>query len=464
MEDNNFETAIDKEEQIHPAEEQTNLDSAEQEQSVAETEQTTPDVEEMSQESEKPVEEETDNTQAEPIYTPTTPTANPYNTIVYTPVMESKPPRKANKGLRVFLVLVAFVMAICICLTAGYIAGRNNTTPTKNEAPVGVVSKPEGDTLTATEVYSTVSPSVVSIVVYDTTGEKGNASGVVFKDGYIITNDHVYADIPNARFIIIDANGKEYDAYYVAGDTRTDIAVLRTDASLTAATFCDSNEVIVGEDAMAIGYPAGAYEKAIFTMGTVSSSGRRVTGTTSYSTKMIQTDSAINPGSSGGALVNAYGQVIGITSSKIAGTYYDSIGYAIPSNTAVDVANKLIEHGYVKGRAVLGISYTENTAVDEKLNPDRKVGLVIGAITEGGPMEGKDIIIGEVITEVNGTRVTRGEVILDVIENLQSGDDITITIYNPDTQQSRKITVTLGEDKGNSSYVISGNSNTTEIK
>lgn len=400
----------------------------------------------------------------EPKYTPTAPTVNSYNTIAYTPQTTPKEPRKANKGLRVFVGVAAVVMAICIALTVGYVAGRNLKLPTKADVPVGVVSKPQGPTLTAAETYENVSKSVVGIVIYNNSGEKGTASGVVFKDGYIITNDHIYADVPNAKFLIVDSEGKEYDAFYVAGDTRSDLAVLRTDAKLPAATFGNSSEVIVGEDAMAIGCPAGAYEKPIFTMGTISSSGRRVTGKTSYSTKMIQTDSAINPGSSGGALVNAWGQVIGITSSKIAGTYYDSIGYAIPSNSAVDIANKLIEHGYVKGRAVLGISYTENTVVGEKIDPNKKAGLVIGAITEGGPMENTGVIIGEIITEVNGTRVTRGEIILDVIESLKAGDSIALTVYNPNTKQSRSVTAILGEDKGSSSYVLTGNSDTTEIK
>ena len=399
----------------------------------------------------------------QPTYTPTVPVNN-YNTIVYTPITGPKPTRKVNKGLRVFVAVAAVVMAICVALTGGYIAGRNLKLPSGSNVPVGVVSKPNGATLTTAEIYANVSKSVVGIVIYNNSGEKGTASGVVFKDGYILTNDHIYSEVTNAKFLIIDADGNEYDAYYVAGDTRSDLAVLSTEAKLPVATFCDSNEVLVGEDAMAIGYPAGAYEKPIFTLGTISSTSRRVTGTTSYSTKMIQTDSAINPGSSGGALVNAWGQVIGITSSKTAGTYYDSIGYAIPSNSAVDIANKLIEYGYVKGRAVLGISYTENTAVSEKLNPDNKAGLVIGAITEGGPMENTGVIIGEIITEVNGTRVTRGETVLDVIESLKAGDSITITVYNPNTKQSRSVTAILGEDKGSSSYVITGNSDTTEIK
>ena len=421
-----------------------------------------PTTEQVIESAEQDVEQQLENTEPQPASQE--PVYNSCDTIVYTPVTEPQPPRKANKGLRVFVAVAAVVMAICIALTGGYIAGRNFRIPTNSDAPVGVVSKPQGKTLTASEIYETASKWVVGIVVYNASGAQGTASGVVFKDGYILTNDHIYADVANAKFIIVDIDGNEYDAYYVGGDARTDIAVLRTDAKLPVATFCDSNEIFVGEDAIAIGYPAGAYEKPIFTKGTISSKSRRITSKTSYSTKMIQTDSAINPGSSGGALVNAWGQVIGITSSKTAGTYYDSIGYAVPSNSAVDIANKLIEYGYVKGRAVIGISYTENTAVNEKLNPDEKAGLVIGSITEGGPMEQTGVIIGEIITEVNGVRIKKADVVLDAVENLTAGESINFTVYNPSTKQSRSVTVILGEDKGSSSYVLTGDSDSTEIK
>lgn len=374
-------------------------------------------------------------------------------TVAFAPDTAAKPPKSTNSGIKVFVSLVALVAVICICLTVGYVAGRSLNLPQGNNSPVGVVPKPsDKQSMLPSEIYGEVSKSVVGIVVYNSEGIQGTASGVVFKQGYIITNDHIYSSTPNARFIIVDSNGVEHDAYYVAGDTRSDVAVLSTDANLPAAEFGDSNEIIVGEDAMAIGFPAGPYEKAIFTVGTVSSRARRVTGSnTSYSTKMIQTDSAINPGSSGGALANSYGQVIGITSAKTAGTYYDSIGYAIPSNTAVDVANKLIEYGYVKGRAVVGVSYTENTTVDYLVS-GKRVGLVIQSITAGGPLEGKNLSVGDVIVAINDVTVTQGNDVLDIIESLEAGDQIILTVYTT-SNQTKTVTVTLGEDKGGSSYV-----------
>ncbi len=376
----------------------------------------------------------------------------------FNPVTEAKPPKSNNVGLKVFLGIVAAVMVICICFTGGYIAGKQMKLPEENEsAPIGVTVKPSGgETLTATEVYEKVAKSVVGIVVYDEEGEKGYASGVVFgSEGYIITNDHIYDSVPNARFLIITNDGKEYDAEYVAGDTRSDIAVLKADTNeLIPAEFCDSNQIVVGEDAMAIGYPAGAYQKAVFTIGTISATGVRVSGSrTSYSTKMIQTDSAINPGSSGGALVNAYGQVVGITSSKIAGDVYDSIGYAIPTNVAVNNANKLIEFGYVKGRAMLGVSYVENSVVDVKINPYTRAGLVVKAITEGGPLSNSGIRLEDIIVAVNDSPINRSETILDIIDTLSAGDKIMLEVFRPSTGNSYYITITLGEDKGSSSYV-----------
>lgn len=375
-------------------------------------------------------------------------------TVAFAPDTAAKPPKSTNSGIKVFVSLVALVAVICICLTVGYVAGRSYILPDNNDStPVGVVSRPtDENAMSATEIYEQVSKSVVGIYVYNQEGPQSTASGVVFKNGYIITNDHIYADIPNPCFIIIDSEGNEYNAYYVAGDTRSDVAVLRTEAELPAAEFGNSNEVLVGEDAMAIGYTAGPYEDSVFTFGTISSKTRRVTGAnTSYSTKMIQTDSAINPGSSGGALVNVYGQVIGITSIKTAGSYYDSMGYAIPSNTVVDIANKLIEYGYVKGRAVMGVSYTENTTVDYLVS-GKRVGIVIQSITAGGPLAGKNLSVGDVIVAINDVAVTQGNDVLDIIECLEAGDQIILTVYTT-SNQTKTVTVTLGEDKGGSSYV-----------
>ena len=382
------------------------------------------------------------------------------NTVSFTPIAKPEPLPPVKTGMKVFFGIVAIVLTVCVCLAGGYIAGREMNLNPGQRVPAGVVSKPSDEAgMTETEIYNKVSQSVVGISVYNKDGETSTASGVVLSsDGYIITNDHIYSGTSNPYFVVITADGKSYDAVYVAGDTRSDLAVIKASATdLKPAEFGNSAEVTVGEKAYAVGCTAGSYEKAVLTGGIVSSVTRRVqSASTSYSAKFIQTDSALNPGSSGGALSNEYGQVIGITSSKYAGNVYDSIGFAIPSNSAVEIANLLIENGYVKGRAKLGISYTENTEVMSKIDGSVKAGLKIAAINSDSSFKNTDVEIGDVIVGVNNNRVTRGSQMLDFIENVKAGDTITVTVYRSSTGTEKNYSIVLGEDKGSSSYNFTG--------
>lgn len=355
-----------------------------------------------------------------------------------------------------------------VCLTAGYIVGRELTPLTNIVSPLGVNPKPENQAaLTDAEIYEKVSKSVVSIVIYNSTNA-GKASGVVMnEEGYIITNDHIYSGIANAKFYIITNEGKRYDAVYVAGDTRSDIAVLKADTTeLTPAEFGDSNSLVVGERSLAIGFTAKEHEKAILTSGVISSVSRRVVGSlSSYSSSLIQTDSAVNPGSSGGALVNEYGQVIGITSSKYIGEEVDSVGFAIHSNTAVRHANLLIQYGYVKGRAKLGISYTEQDEVMAKMNPSITMGLKIATVSEDSPFAALGVEVGDVITSINDEPIINSSVILDVIDKKQAGDTVVVTVMSAKTAATSIFTITLAEDGGSSSYQLAVTGNpSTEIK
>ncbi len=394
---------------------------------------------------------------------------NPQNTILFTPVTAPKKTEPVKFGVKVFFSIIAFVLAISVSIAAGYIAGRE-LTPTYKAPPTGVTSKPVNEaTLTDSEIYEKVTESVVSIVIYN--NEKaGKSSGVIMsEDGYIITNDHIYSSIPNAKFLILTKDGKRYDASYVAGDTKSDIAVLKVDATgFTPAEFGDSNELIVGERALAIGFTAREYEKAILTTGTISSVARRVVRSSAgYSTSMIQTDSAVNPGSSGGALVNEYGQVIGIVTSKNIGEEIDSMGFAIHSNVALRNAKLLIDYGYVKGRAKLGILYTEQSEAMSKVDPSLVVGLKIAEINSDSPFADLGIQVGDIITHVNDIEILNAPVILDVIEASSSGDSIFITVQSgTDAGKSAIYTIKLAEDKGSSSYKIgiTDESAETEIK
>ncbi len=373
------------------------------------------------------------------------------------PVVSSEiddlPEKSKKQGLKVFFTIICFLLAISIAAGAGYIVGSNKVN--SSNGTLDLEPKPDADKLLSTEnVYNTVNPSIVGITIYNSEGVKGYASGVVYsEDGYIITNDHIYEDVKDAKFRIHDYQSSTYEAKYIAGDTRSDLAVLKINSDgFFPATFGDSEEINFGEEVVAIGRPSSPSDDSSITKGIVSYPKRRVTNSTNYSSKLIQTDSAINPGSSGGALVNMYGQVIGITSSKLVGSSYEGIGYAIPSVTVKKVVESLIKNGSVVDRGRLGFTYQEidSLAVSEKY---ASYGLRIVSVTEDSDMYGK-VTAGDIITAVNGQKVITDDVLIDILESVKPGDTLQmdITTKNGTTKQ---INVKVLQDYGSSSYKTS---------
>ena len=291
----------------------------------------------------------------------------PQNKINYSDVLPINDYKPMSRGLKVFALIMAAVIMLTGASVAGYFLGRNSvSTGARKNVTVNLAAKPaDTDEMTAAEVYEKVDSSVVGITIYNSEGSGSQASGVFYsEDGYIVTNDHIYSEVGAPKFKVYTADGKEYDAKYIAGDQVSDLAVLKIDGSgFTPAEFGNSDEIIYGENVVAIGRPSDATQASSITKGIISSTGRRVRTTSNYSAKLIQTDSAINPGSSGGALVNMYGQVIGITSSKLAGVSYDAVGYAIPTKTMKRICDELIKEGKVVSRAKLGITYTAINSV-----------------------------------------------------------------------------------------------------
>ncbi len=361
-------------------------------------------------------------------------------------------------GIKVFFAMLGVTVMLVAAVAVGYIFGisKSEDLPQYNLS-TSLQNKSESVFSDNATVYNNLSMSVVSIVVYNSTEISSSASGVVYtSDGYIITNDHIYSSVSSPKFVVRFADGTEYDAEFVAGDTRSDLAVLKIDAkNLKPATFGNYNEVITGEPVVAMGYPSGAGVEPIFTSGTISAKGTRVTGSSSYSVKMIQTDTPINPGNSGGALVNMYSQVIGITSVKLVGSQYDSVGYAIPSSTVVSVVDSLIENGFVKGRGKLGITYSEIDTVSSKIQ-NLPTGLLIQSVSTDSDFYGKNLKQGDIITHINDTVITRSDIALDIIDSTNPSESITITVYHTSTGVSEKIYGMLIPDEGSSSY-------TTEI-
>lgn len=378
----------------------------------------------------------------------------PRNRINYSDVLPVNDYKPMSRGLKAFALIMAAVIMLTGASVAGYFLGRNSVgSGARKNITVGLAAKPaDTDEMTAAQVYEKVNSSVVGITIYNSAGNGSQASGVFYsEDGYIITNDHIYSEVGAPKFKIYTSDGKEYDAKYIAGDQISDLAVLKVDGSgFTPAEFGNSDEIIYGENVVAIGRPSDATQASSITKGIISSTGRRVKTTSNYSAKLIQTDSAINPGSSGGALVNMYGQVIGITSSKLAGVSYDAVGYAIPTKTMKRICEELIKNGKVVSRAKLGITYTAINSVTAEVNGYDCVGLYVASVSEDSDLYGK-ISEGDVITHINGTEVTSDDIVLDIIEESSAGDKISVTVL---TQKGNEVNLEaqLKANIGESSY------------
>jgi serine protease Do len=372
--------------------------------------------------------------------------------------------QKGGSGLRLFCAALALVIVASVCLSGGYMMGKSGravpmteTSSDTSSYGININDRPSGSVeegYSAETVAEMVKPSVVGITIYnDDLSSGAYASGIIIsEDGYILTNDHIYADIANAKFLIITSDGKEYDAEYVAGDTRSDLAVLKMNGSgFTPAVFGNSDEMRVGESSISIGCPGGMTLSMTVTKGIISGVNRRIAINSNYSMKLIQTDTAINPGSSGGALVNMYGQVIGINSSKLVSSGFEGIGFAIPSSVAQKIVDQLIKNGAVTNRARLGITYRQYSVLQAR-HDNTVPGLYIDSIGTDSDLYGKGFEKGDIITHINGQSVVGDGNFLDIIENCVPGDTVSLTIRKSGGSD-REITVTLLTDTGTSSYV-----------
>ena len=308
---------------------------------------------------------------------------------------------------------------------------------------------------TAAKASEKVSDSVVGILCYsddvpdqaDTTTASSQGSGIIFsQDGYVITNAHVIGNSKTAYAIrVVTSDGKVYKAGVVGYDSRTDIAVLKMDDAegLTPATFGDSSQLAVGQDIIVVGNPGGLDYQNTTTKGVISALDRKLS--TSSLTKYIQTDAAINPGNSGGPLVNYYGQVVGITTSKIVSETYEGMGFAIPSQTVKSIVDTLVKNGYVEGRVKIGISGIAVTS-DQASNYNIPQGIYVQSIVSGGPCDGTSLKEGDIITEVDGETITSFADVYAILETHKPGDKIKVKYYSSSSGDG-EVEITLQEDK-----------------
>ncbi|MEE0835943.1 MAG: trypsin-like peptidase domain-containing protein [Clostridia bacterium] len=380
---------------------------------------------------------------------------------------------------------IAALIAVCIVFSGaagigGSIAAnryfKDNTeanTNTNSNASViyqDVNSKKNlGETnYSVANVVQAVSDTVVEIVteqvstnsIFGQYISKGAGSGVILtEDGYIVTCAHVIEGATTVKVTLTD--GTSYDATVIGSDTQTDIALIKIEATgLTSAVIGDSDTLVVGEPAIAIGNPLGELGGTT-TSGIISALEREVTidGTT-Y--KLLQTNAAINPGNSGGALFDSNGNLIGIVNAKESGTAIEGLGFAIPINDAMEVVEQLRSNGYVSGRPAFGIyvyDVSDDTALYGLKNSDYKgllnyvnnYGVYFLKYTDG---QTGDLQFGDRIVAIDGITVSSQADLKSLLSEYKIGDTATVTVSRiSDSQTGRSnmldVTITLIEAAAN---------------
>lgn len=334
--------------------------------------------------------------------------------------------------------------------------GDNTNTANINTQMVSLVGYSE----TGVGVASKVRPSIVGIEVEysvnsifyrnKSTATAAGSGIIISEDGYILTNNHIvnssstsyYYELGKANKVTVTLynDSTKYDATIVGTDSQTDLAVIKIEKNgLKAAELGDSDAVQVGEFAMAIGNPLGLTDSV--TAGIVSAVNREVSDQDGNSYVAIQTDASINSGNSGGALVNSKGQVIGVNTLKLSGTGVEGVGFAIPINSTKEIYEQLIQYNKVK-RPYIGIDgydLDEQTAEDNNL----VVGIYIKTIEDFSAGEKAGLKIGDVIVEVDGTKVTKMDELNAIKNQKQIGDTLKLKVFRDGKE--KEITVTLQE-------------------
>ncbi len=269
---------------------------------------------------------------------------------------------------------------------------------------------------------------------------EGVGSGVIFrKDGYIVTNNHV---IDGAKELIVSlADGRSLKGKVVGADALTDLAVVKVNASdLPEAVFGDSDQIVVGEPAIAIGNPMGLEFQGSVTSGVISALNRTL-DISDRRVKLLQTDAAISPGNSGGALVNADGQVIGINSAKVAASGVEGMGFAIPINTVRTVVEEIMDKGYV-ARPYLGVSvFDPNSAAryGYQLNIDK--GVFVFKVTLNGPAGKAGLQRGDIILKVDDKEVNTVSDLRGAVGEHKIGDTVKITYDRNGSEDTANVTL-----------------------
>ncbi len=388
-----------------------------------------------------------------------------YNPIYHERIQ--KPKKEKKTGRRILAAMVALTILNMALFVGTFLLGRQSGVASSSvsskqelvatlqdagsEEAIEETAIRQGELETA-EIAKQVGPAVVGItsvvegpmsLFSGVTQGNSQGSGIILSgDGYIVTNNHV---VDGASHVGVTLNtGKEYEAKLVGTDAQSDLAVIKIEPEeeLCVAKLGDSSALEVGDRVVAIGNPMGIEFFGSVTQGIVSAVNRSIS-IDNRTMNLIQTDAAINSGNSGGALINAYGEVIGINSVKVTASGIEGMGFAIPISEASPIVADLLEHGYVKGRPVIGISTRD---VNEYMNKAYSwpIGVqVMEIMSEAAKSAG--LQQGDIILAVNGEEVQTGEALNKIKDQHKPGDVLKMKVYKYATGLTEEIEVTLSE-------------------
>ncbi len=381
-------------------------------------------------------------------------------------------PRKPSKPISLTRRSLALLIALCVVVSGLFgfggaylssaLSGNNSgSTKTASASKNGYkLSDATGSNMTVQEVTDATKDSVVEIKTESVSSDswmqqyvtEGAGSGVIMTaDGYIMTNNHVIEDA--SKITVTTTDDKEYEAKLVGTDSITDIAVIKISAkNLTPATYGNSDQLKVGDMAVAIGNPLGELGGTV-SAGIISALDREL-AIDGKTMTLLQTDASINPGNSGGGLFNGDGQLIGIVVAKSSGSNVEGLGFAIPINKAADVAQQLMDKGYVSNQPSTGMSYTESSQgsnmsqffgnSQDSQSQSTTSTVYIQEVT-GTNAKKAGFQQGDIVYAVDGTEITSFNSLSAIVTSHEVGDKLTFTIIR--NNQKKEIKLTLEEKK-----------------
>lgn len=387
-------------------------------------------------------------------------------------VKKPKKPRQPGRPVSLTRKSLALLIALCVVVSAlfgfggSYLAnalngGHSGSSKTASVSKNGYkLEDATGSKMTVQEVTNKTKDSVVEIKTESVSADawmqqyvtEGAGSGVVMTaDGYIMTNNHVIDGA--SKITVTTSDDKEYEAKLVGTDSITDIAVLKISAkNLAPATYGNSDQLAVGDMAVAIGNPLGELGGTV-SAGIISALDREL-AIDGKTMTLLQTDASINPGNSGGGLFNGDGQLIGIVVAKSSGSNVEGLGFAIPINKAADVAQQLMEKGYVSDQPSTGMSYAESSQGNgaaqffgnsqDSQSQSSSAAVYIQEVT-GTNAKKAGFQSGDLVYAVDGTRITSFNTLSSIVTSHKVGDKLTYTIVRGN--QTKEIKLTLEEKK-----------------